>query len=51
MFPTAFVCRLIACFTNSDASSILAPFVGVGSTLLAAKELDKDAIRLEISPK
>lgn len=51
MFPTALVCRLIECFTNSDASLILDPFAGVGSTLLAAKELGKDAIGLEISPE
>ena len=51
MFPTALVCRLIECFTNSDASLILDPFSGVGSTLLAAKELGKDAIGLEISPE
>lgn len=50
MFPTALVGRLIECFTNSDASLILDPFAGVGSTLLAAKELGKDAIGLEISP-
>ena len=51
MFPTALVCRLIECFTNSEASLILDPFAGVGSTLLAAKELGKDAIGLEISPE
>ena len=51
MFPIALACRLIECFTNSDASLILDPFAGVGSTLLAAKESGKDAIGLEISPE
>jgi DNA modification methylase len=51
MFPIALACRLIECFTNSEASLILDPFAGVGSTLLAAKESGKDAIGLEISPE
>lgn len=41
MFPISLATRLIECFTNSDASLILDPFAGVGSTLLAAKELDE----------
>ena len=49
MFPAALASRLIDCFTNSDASLILDPFAGVGSTLLAAKESGKNAIGLEIS--
>ena len=49
MFPSVLAQRLIACFTPPDASLILDPFAGVGSTLLAAKELGKDAIGLEIS--
>ena len=51
MFPGVLAHRLIACFTPPDASLILDPFAGVGSTLLAAKELGKDAIGLEISPE
>ncbi len=51
MFPTALASRLIDCFTNSDASLILDPFAGVGSTLLAAKDSGKNAIGLEISPE
>ena len=51
MFPSVLAHRLIACFTPPDASLILDPFAGVGSTLLAAKESGKDAIGLEISPE
>ena len=51
MFPIALAHRLIACFTPPEGSLILDPFAGVGSTLLAAKELGKDAVGLEISPE
>ncbi len=42
MFPGMLAKRLIACFTPPEASLILDPFAGVGSTLLAAKELGID---------
>ena len=51
MFPIMLARRLIECFTHSESSLILDPFAGVGSTLLAAKELSKNAIGLEISPE
>ena len=51
MFPCALAERLIRCFTNEQSRVILDPFVGVGSTLIAAKELRKDAIGVEISPE
>ena len=49
MFPAALAKRLIECFTNDSQDIILDPFAGVGSTLIAAKELNKDAIGVELS--
>ncbi len=40
MFPVALVERLILCFTRDTDKIILDPFVGSGSTLLAAKNLN-----------
>lgn len=51
MFPSALAERLIECFTNETSRVVLDPFAGIGSTLVAAKELGKDAIGIEISPE
>jgi DNA modification methylase len=51
IFPTALVRKLIACFTNDESQLVFDPFVGVGSTLVGAKECGKDSVGIEISPE
>jgi DNA modification methylase len=50
MFPMALATRLIAIFTNEQQTTILDPFAGVGSTVLAAKHQGKHGIGVELSP-
>ncbi|MCX7840821.1 MAG: site-specific DNA-methyltransferase [Anaerolineae bacterium] len=50
MFPLQLAQRLIECFTTSDDSVILDPFVGVGTTVIAADRLNKTGIGIELSP-
>lgn len=50
IFPVALASRLIEVFTNQYDRIILDPFAGVGSTLVAAQRLGKDAIGIELSP-
>ena len=49
IFPRQLVTRLIESFTTSDQRVILDPFVGVGSTALAAEALGKIGIGIDIS--
>jgi DNA modification methylase len=51
MFPVQLPVRLIECLTTDEDKIILDPFVGVGSTVLAARGLGKIGIGLDISPR
>lgn len=48
-FPLQLVERLIRCFTRKDQKYILDPFVGIGSTAIAAEGLGRIGIGLDIS--
>jgi DNA modification methylase len=50
MFPTMLVERLIQCFTRSTDLRILDPFLGSGSTLVAAQNLGRVGIGFEVYP-
>lgn len=49
MFPAALVSRLIESFTQSGDGLILDPFAGVGTTVLAARQLGKTGVGIELS--
>ncbi|MBC8491423.1 MAG: site-specific DNA-methyltransferase [Candidatus Marinimicrobia bacterium] len=49
MFPEMLVKRLISCFASDDDKIILDPFMGSGSTLLAAYKMGKKGIGIDIS--
>jgi DNA modification methylase len=49
MFPSQLVTRLIESFTRSDQKVVLDPFVGIGSTVIAAESLGKTGIGLDVS--
>ena len=50
LFPIELPRRLLRCFTSDEDSVVLDPFVGLGSTVLAAEELGKTGIGLDIYP-
>jgi DNA modification methylase len=51
MFPGMLVERLIESFLRPEASVILDPFCGSGSTVVAAERLGKTGIGFELSPE
>jgi DNA modification methylase len=51
MFPGMLVERLIASFLRPEATTILDPFCGSGSTVIAAEHLGKTGIGFELSPE
>lgn len=50
MFPIALAEKLIKIYTKTDGETILDPFVGVGSTIIAAKNLNRKGIGIELNP-
>ena len=49
MFPTQLIDRLLKTFTSKDERVVIDPFMGSGSTIIAAKNLGKKGIGFEIS--
>jgi len=49
MFPVQLPKRLIEIYANNSMKTVLDPFMGSGSTLIAAMELNKQGIGFEIS--
>lgn|SRR5574344_44408 len=51
MFPIALAEKLISIYTKNNGEIILDPFLGVGSTLLAAKKLGKFGMGIDLNPE
>lgn len=51
MFPSMLVERLIACFMPEEQQTVLDPFLGSGSTLVAAQRCGKHGIGFELYPE
>lgn len=51
IFPVALAGRVIEIFTNSEQKIIFDPFVGVGSTVVAAQSMGKYGIGIELNPE
>lgn len=50
MFPEQLAARLITCFTTKDELNILDPFMGSGTTLIAAANLNRTGVGFELNP-
>lgn len=51
MFPSMLVERIVKCFTRSTQQVILDPFLGSGSTLVAAKRLGRGGVGFDVYPE
>jgi DNA modification methylase len=51
LFPAALARRVLECFLPPEGRVVLDPFCGAGSTVLAAHELGKVGIGLDINPE
>lgn len=51
IFPTAFAQRIIECFNLGQIKQIVDPFAGIGSTILAAKQIGINATGIELNPE
>lgn len=51
MFPIALAERLIKIYTKTEKETVLDPFVGVGTTLIAAKNLKRNGVGVELNSK
>lgn len=49
-FPTALVAKLIDCYVSDRSGTVLDPFAGSGSTLLAALQSGMEAIGFDLNP-
>lgn len=49
MFPASLAGRLIECFTTRGMT-VLDPFVGIGSTVIAARQLGRKGVGIELNP-
>lgn len=51
LFPVELPRRLVECFLPPEGRLVLDPFCGLGSTVLAAHEMDRTGLGLDINPE